>query len=134
MYIKKLLKRIYEKFLFRRNVKYLGRTACLGNFVLDRYCNNDKKVVYYNQQKVRVDLFMQYVSGALRPETKKIEKFLNRKDIIGLIAQQENLPWIGIKKCRALIMDSFAELTDQKFVYKEDGYAFCCHYSDIEHN
>ena len=31
-------------------------------------------------------------------------------------------------------MDSFSELTDQLFVHKKEGWAFCSHYSDIEHS
>lgn len=30
-------------------------------------------------------------------------------------------------------MDSFSELTDQKFSHKQEGWSFSCHYSDIKH-
>lgn len=112
----------------------LGRTACLGNFVLNKYEKKYGRIVYRNQQKVRVDMFVDYIKGCPKPITKSVEDFFGRRDIIPLIRQQEELPWETVNYRKSLIMDSFAELTDQKFVSKESGAAFACHYSDIEHN
>jgi len=33
-----------------------------------------------------------------------------------------------------MLMDSFAELTDQKFRHRQDGWEFTCHYSDLNHS
>ena len=32
-----------------------------------------------------------------------------------------------------LLFDSYAEFTDQKFQHREEGWSFCCHYTDLLH-
>jgi len=88
-----------------------------------------------NQQKVRVDLFLDWIDGAERPKPDVVWSFLLRKDVFPFIEQQAGLPWLRIKKSNNLIlMDSFSELTDQKFISKKEGWAFCCNYNDIDHS
>ena len=114
---------------------WLGRVACLGRNVFDSRISDLNHPVLINQQKVRCDLWMDYLSGAPRPDTKVVEAHLDRDYVAPTIAEQEKLPWLDTpsEKISCLIMDSFAELTDQKFVHRSGGWAFCCHYADINH-
>lgn len=112
----------------------LSRTACLGSdlFAL-QYTKNDSPVLRINQQKTRVDVFMDTIESSARAHSAYINTFITRQDVAPLISQQEHLPWLLLHRPpQYMIMDSFAELTDKKFVHKKEGWAFCCHISDIE--
>ncbi len=94
-------------YLFLPKKVVLGRNACLGIDVFNlKYCNQyDVKLV--NQQKTRVDVLLDLINGAQRPETNYLKKFIPRRDLYPLIVQQEKLPWLsGNKDIEYLLMDS----------------------------
>lgn len=107
------------------------RTACLGGWVIEKKIGGHHE--FYNQQKVRADVFFDLINGNLKkPIVSEIKKWLERNDLDELFNQQEKLYWTIIdKKPDLIIMDSYAELTEQKFIHK-DGWGFCAHYSDLK--
>lgn len=110
----------------------LSRVACLGHDV-HQLLYPQKQLV--NQQKVRADLFLEWAKGATRPMANIVQPHMERQDIYGMIEQQEKLPWLETRRSSDIIlMDSFAELTDQKFVHKKQGWAFTCNYTDLQHS
>jgi len=111
----------------------LGRVACLGKDIFSLRHGKDKSALLINQQKTRVDLLCEWIDGKERPKSKQIRSHMSRTDIYPLIKEQESLPWLKWKGCDFILMDSFSELTDQKFSHKQEGWSFSCHYSDIKH-
>ncbi|MFT3908107.1 MAG: hypothetical protein QM737_01670 [Ferruginibacter sp.] len=110
----------------------LSRVACLGQDVVK--LKEEQKINLINQQKVRIDLLLDRLNGAPKPIVKLIEPHLLRKDILFMLVQQEDLPWFDMKLSGdTILLDSYSELTDQKFVHKKDGWAFACNYTDINH-
>lgn len=111
----------------------LGRTACLGKEIFSRVYPNQDKYILINQQKVRTDLFLQGLkNGLMRVKSYKVKKYLARKDIMPFLREQECLPWLKVKSdIEFILIDSLAELVDQKFVNKNRGWSFCCFYSDL---
>jgi len=78
---------------------------------------------------------LEWVNGAKRPVPEIVEPFLERKDIFDLIVQQKEIDWLKVGQTEDIIlMDSFSELTDQRFTHREEGWSFCCNYTDIDHN
>ena len=88
-----------------------------------------------NVQKGRIDYLLDVRQNpGLRPRVMAVARHMARKDIIPLIAQQEAVVRCFPRRSPAmLLMDSFAELTDQLFVHRTKGWRFCCHYSDLKH-
>ncbi len=111
----------------------LARHACLGRDVLDRLSLPCSIV---NIQKQRVDVWLEQLQNTrIYARTWKIAPFMSREDIIPLVLQQEARLWLRHKSTPlALFMDSFAELTDQKFVHKKRGWSFLAHFSDLQAN
>ena len=110
----------------------ITRTACLGN---DSLKITDFKVKYIKHQKCRID----YLNEVIKDSNKAIsfssilKKYIPRIDIYDLYIQQV-LPYNfnngRIPKC--IILDSFSELTDQKFVSKSNPKEyFYLNYSDL---
>lgn len=131
---------IRDKFIFLLRVLIpinrrivLGRTACLGKDIFALRHSKDKHAILINQQKTRVDILCEWIEGNARPKSKKIRGHISRADIYPLIKEQESLPWLRWKDCDFILMDSFSELTDQKFSHRNEGWSFSCHYSDIKH-
>ena len=119
--------------MMRDNRTILGRTACLGQTCF-KIKSGKKNRQLNNQQKTRVDLLCEWIHGAQRPQANLIKPYLMRVDIYPFIVQQQEMPWFQTKdEIQYLLMDSFAELTDQKFTHRTEGWSFCCHYTDIEH-
>jgi hypothetical protein len=115
----------------------LGRCACLGNELLRIWLKKHKKYLVINQQKTRVDLFLDCINGAPRPKAGVIKKYfrLKRSDLEEIVKQQEKLPWLKNKRpIEFLVMDSFTELTNKKFTHKKEGWSFCCYWSDLNHS
>jgi len=120
------------KSIFKRNDYILARSACLGLDIIALKFPDGKLV---NQQKVRADLFLSWIDGDTRPNAEVVKQFMLREDVFPFIEQQSKLPWLTAKKSNEfIVIDSFSELTDQKFVSKSEGWSFCCHYSDLEHS
>ncbi len=96
--------------------------------------DKEQKILVVNQQKTRVDVLLDFINNpSLRPIPTKVFPHLQRTDIYDMILQQANVPWLLYKKnnCSYVVIDSFAELTDQKFVHRSNHWHFCSHYSDI---
>lgn len=130
--IKKLI--LWNPFIKKQFI--LCRSACLGHDILKLKYPNQKRIFLICQQKVRLDLFMEQIYNNKPPfplvKSTSVEKHMTRKDIYGLVQQQEQLPWLTTKEIDYLIMDSFSELTDKKFTNKKEGWSFFCHNSDIK--
>jgi hypothetical protein len=131
---KKIIKKIAKYVYAINKVKIYGRVACLGRNVFDMRYSTENKVILVNQQKVRVDLFNAWLSGETRPKAEVIEKYMLRKDVFPLIEQQAAPEWREKNDFNYFLMDSFSELTDQKFTHKTERWSFCCHYTDINHD
>jgi hypothetical protein len=114
--------------------KVYGRVACLGRNIFELRYPKDTKTLLVNQQKVRVDLFVEWLEGAAKPRAELVKKYMLRQDVYPLIEQQSVSNWNS--KCNFLyfLIDSFSELSDQKFTHKDEGWSFCCHYTDINHD
>ena len=109
----------------------LGRHACLGRDVIDLTDNN---FPIFNIQKGRVDYLISTIQqDSKRTRTAQIAPFLSREDIIPFIRQQEYCRNLPQHPPRLVYMDSFAELTDQLFIHKAEGWGGCCCYGDINH-
>ena len=130
---KRKLINLVKYFLRLNKHKVYGRVACLGRDVFDLRYPVGHKIILINQQKVRVDLFMDWASGATRPRVEQLRKYILRQDIYPLIEEQSTSQWKGGDDALYFFMDSFSELSDQKFTHKKEGWSFCCHYGDIDH-
>jgi hypothetical protein len=120
--------------IFRKRQNVLGRVACLGSNVYELRYQRKFGFRLLNQQKVRVDLWLEWCAGSsAKPRPEAVKNYMSRPDIYPLIENQASLPWMGKPDFQFLLMDSFAELTDQKFTHREEGWSFCCHYSDLDH-
>ena len=109
---------------------YLARVACLGQDVLQVL---DLGGACYNIQKGRVDhlnnifknkknnIFLKEIAGAIL-----------RIDIIALIFQQKYFSFSSSIPPKAFILDSYSELTDQKFISKSKGYEVYLNFSDLD--
>ena len=112
-----------------------GRVACLGQSLYYMRSKELGRSQFLNQQKVRCDLFLDRLLGAPRPIASEVVEHLARDHVAPCIWEQEALPWVGTRRPpRLLLMDSFAELTDQKFVHRRDKWSFACHYRDLVHS
>lgn len=110
----------------------LGRFACIGKEVL-QLSEHSKKYRVSNQQKMRLDLFLDLIHSNKFPRTKLVKKFIPREDIFPLILEQENLPWTQQQgNIEYLLMDTFSELTDKKFTHSDEKWSICCHFGDSD--
>lgn len=107
-----------------------NRTACLGGWVTNEKFGS--KHNYNNQQKVRIDMFLDIVNNKIqKPSMYYLKNIIIREDMFGIYSQSTELSWLSLKeKPEYLIMDSYSELTDKKFVHK-DGWMICGLYSDL---
>lgn len=108
------------------------RTACLGGWVTQAKLGMAPE--YHNQQKVRVDMFLDIINGIYKkPIFSKLEEMLVRKDMGGVYHQSEKLEWLTLnRKPNYLIMDNYSELTDKKFVHKKEKWMFCGLFGDFD--
>ncbi|MXV17471.1 hypothetical protein [Hufsiella ginkgonis] len=114
----------------------LGRTACLGQDVFNLKFNKTtsaKELI--NMQKVRADLFVDLANGKARPAAAVVGPFIARDNVYPFIVQQEKFEWGHPRKTADwVLIDSFSELTDQKFTHRTEGWSFCANYSDLDHS
>jgi hypothetical protein len=109
----------------------MGRVACLGQDVF-KLLNLNPPLI--NTQKGRIDFLSDVLNNLnCKPHTNDTLKYINRNDIKGLILQQE-LFCKYKKPPVALYMDSYSELTDQRFFHKKNKWSFYVNYSDIAHS
>lgn len=112
----------------------LSRTACLGNFV---YANLDVgDLVRVNAMKGRIDYLM---AANVDPKTRvdvadavRHTVVEHRNWLLPLYRQLE-MDFFKHRHIKALMMDSWSELTDQLFVSARTGRAFCNNYRFIDH-
>lgn len=106
------------------------RTACLGGEIIYEKIGDQHE--FHNQQKVRADMFLDIINGIYeKPIFSKLDQLLTRRDMGGVYHQSEKLEWITLnKKPQYLIMDNYSELTDKKFVHK-DNWIVCGLYGDF---
>jgi hypothetical protein len=132
------IKLIYSKTLkiFLPSPIILSRCACLGNEIIAlRY--NRRAVKIINQQKSRVDTFINTISLDMPPKAIEVKPHMERVDVYPAIEQQESMKWLvnrHNKNVKLFIMDSFSELVDQEFRYRNKEWSFNCVYSDIRHD
>jgi hypothetical protein len=109
----------------------LGRVACLGQ---DVFKLTGCQMELYNTQKGRVD-YLTCLENAksIHARTSQIAMFIDRLDIVRLIAQEEIFRWKSIGLPQLIYMDSYSELTDQLFIHRKRRYWFCANYSDLSH-
>jgi hypothetical protein len=89
----------------------------------------------FNIQKGRVDYILDVMTDQrLKARPYQVATFMERQDIIPLIAQEADLAWLRLRPPLAVYMDSFSELTDQLFVHRQNQWRFCCNYSDLRHS
>ena len=94
----------------------LCRTACLGNFLIDKF--NTKNYVLFNHQKNRVDYILELNKNKIfKAKSSSIIPFLSRPepDMINLFSQLES-DFFSYDHVECIILDSFSELTDQLFI------------------
>ena len=109
----------------------LGRVACMG---LDVYRLLNPATRLINVQKGRVDYLVDVaLEAGSRARASQVAPFMRRQDIIPLVVQQQRRRWLRSRPPRALLMDSFSELTDQLFEHRREGWRFCCNYADLSH-
>jgi hypothetical protein len=109
----------------------LGRHACLGRDVFDLA---DSNWPVFNIQKGRVDYLISAIQQKIKStRTVEMAPFLCREDIIPFLRQQEYCRSLPKHPPKLVYMDSFAELTDQLFIHKIEGWGGCCCYGDINH-
>jgi hypothetical protein len=120
----------YIKFKYKSPI--IARHACLGSDVL-KLLETKAKIV--NVQKGRVDYILKCMKDSkFKSKSFKVVNHLKRSEILGCVIQEEVLfDWLRPKNPVALLMDSMAELADQEFQHKKDGWSFHASYSDINH-
>src|SRR6266404_8973408 len=110
----------------------LTRNACLGGD-----CTQIKigtKHDFYNQQKIRVDMFIDVVlNNVQKPKKEILLSLLEEPDSTGgIYSQSEEFRWLSIKdNPQYVFMDNYSELVDKKITHK-DGWSFCGTYGDFK--
>jgi hypothetical protein len=130
----------YCKSFIKHNIKWrfnsknwiLGRHACLGLDVLNLMGHIPP---VFNIQKGRVDYLLDVLDNPdKRARSLQVEPFMDRKDIVPLITQEEYFLLRPANAPTLVYMDSYSELTDQLFVHKKNQWRFCCNYTDLTHS
>lgn len=123
----------YVKYKLRTKHPWvLGRVACLGSDVFN-LLNTDCKL--YNVQKGRVDYLLPSIQkgrSIIKPNLFLL-KFIKRIDIRKLILIEFFFIYNKKVSPEFLIIDSYSELTDQKFVsVNDENTFFFANYSDVD--
>ena len=109
----------------------MGRVACLGQ---DVYKLLNVNLPLINHQKARIDYFNDVILlKKYKTQAFHVIPFIPRDDIKGLILQQDAFR-IYYKSPKVLYMDSFSELTDQKFFNSKGKWSFYANFGDINHS
>ena len=122
----RLLKSNLQIILFNKKIslgsKYiLCRTACLVN---DSIPHLNFKIPVYNIQKMRIDGFFTILTNGKKNLLPILHiNFFHRADIAKLFLQQRNICFFN-KAPEIFLIDSFAELVDQKFISLNDNSFF----------
>lgn len=113
----------------------LNRTACLGSDVLKIAFPEIKSARRFHLQKVRIDYLAEHIgTGLFRRRNLiplSVRSAMVREDGWGHVNQQ-NSYLIGQRHPPIFcLIDSYSELTDQKFVDTKSGSYFHANYSDV---
>jgi hypothetical protein len=113
-----------------KSKKYiLARTACLGTEVIN-ILKKDLKV--FNMQKNRIDLLNHQIAGEqINIKFKHIKSIKNIQIGVIVLHQMDN-QWPNRSSPEMLIMDTFSELTDQRFHHVKSNKTFYANYSDVK--
>lgn len=87
-----------------------------------------------NFQKLRLDGFIEKLSGGLEPKILwGLKRGMARDDVWPLITEQrKSLPLKTRRPPLAIVFDSFSDLSDQQFRLKKNSAIFFSHYSDLK--
>lgn len=108
----------------------MGRHACLGFDVLNHLNSKFKSI---NVQKGRVDLLLkQKIYSPEKIDLEVVRGHLERPDIHDLIAQQKYIYRYPPTIPKAIVIDSYSELTDSLYTFNRGGWSFCCNASDLK--
>lgn len=133
-YIINFLMPYFIKYLniIRRRKVVLSRMACVGKEVF--YIKNNSNVFLYNFQKMRLDLLFGLIEKNVKDlNFEELSNNFKREDVLEIMRHQTLRNVLKYtKSLEFFMMDSYSELTDQRFENKKDGWAFCCHYGDIK--
>lgn len=108
----------------------LGRVSCIGRAIVQLH-EADHSYVLVNQQKVRADLWTDWLGSCPRPKANSVSGWIRRPDVYPLIIEQAQLPWLNQRKPSYIVFDSYSELTDKKFTHRNQGWSFAAHYADV---
>lgn len=130
--VRRAIKRLHWRFKSNGSEWILGRVACMGQDVWELL--EDKRLLI-NFQKGRLDQLARWSRMPWTvPRPLVVKKHLTRLDIFPLVLQQRMWNDLPRKPPAAIIMDSYAELTDQLFRHRVEGWTFCCNYGDLQHD
>jgi hypothetical protein len=120
-------RRIYKA---RSNKMVWSRVACLGKDTYDLFSH---ETVLFNTQKGRIDFLSElFVNGKKSNLFYKNFDYIVRKDIRRLVIEQLYCRVKFSHKPVLLLMDSYSELTDQKFTDKKKSNSFFfANYGDL---
>lgn len=107
-----------------------SRTACLGNEIYELL---NLECPRLNIQKGRSDYLISLLNNRNDEKARSRSKFFNDPDIAKIVRQQENLKWLEYTPPKAIILDSFSDLTDQKFGWGKSK-VFFANYGDVKRN
>ena len=116
-----------DKFLILHGWKkwVFSRTACLGNEIFE----NSGIEFRWNIQKGRLDLLNRLLEeGSGFTELKP--SIFSEDAMYRIVQQERELSWLRFPPPQFIVIDSFADLTDVRFVL-EDSSDVYCHYSDL---
>src|SRR6266704_666218 len=108
------------------------RTACLGGDCTQLKIGT--KHDFHNQQKIRVDMFVDVIiNGAQKPNKEILLSLLkDPNETGGIYSQSEEFRWLSVnEQPQYIFMDNYSELVDKKIIHK-DGWSFCGIYSDFK--
>ena len=111
----------------------IGRYACLGADVL-KLLQPSQEI--RNVQKGRVDYLADcWERPQRRSRTWHVVPHMAREEILDLVLKNELMyDWLEPRRPVALFMDSMAELGDQLFVHRDQGWGFLSAYTDLTHS
>lgn len=106
-----------------------GRLACLGKDVAHHLGWTSLLV---NHQKARADYIVDAIlDPGSRTRLPDLDPGLfSRADVFEIQREMSRMSFPE-NPPTAIVLDSFSELTDQRFFRKGEGWSFCSHYSDL---
>lgn len=107
------------------------RIACLGK---ETVTHLGWERLIRNHQFARADYLIDcFLDGRHKINIDQLDPriFACRPDVQGLQEQLANLEFER-EGPLAIVLDSYAELTEQRFVHKDHGWSFCCRYSELD--